>query len=352
MAFFSTHNTSIRGIAAAVPKNEISNWDYEYLTDQEKKMLIKTIGVEKKRFAPKHITTSDLCYEAAEKLILELQWQKKDIDLIIFVSQSKDYFLPSTACILQDRLGLSKGTVALDVGLGCSGYVYGLSIMNSMMASGGLKKGLLMVGDISLLSCNYKDKSTFPLFGDAATVTAIEYDKGATPFFYNLFTDGSKFDAIIVPHGGLRNSATKESFDEVEISPGIYRCPLNTALNGFDVFNFSISEVPKSVNEFLELTGTKTNDYNYFVMHQANLLMNESIRKKVKFEPEQVPYTLAKFGNTSSASIPLTIVSELSEKVKNESIKFLISGFGVGLSWGVVSFETKNIVCPKIVEVE
>lgn len=352
MAFFNSYNTSIRGISAAVPKNEISNWDYEFLSEQERKMLIKTIGVENKRFAPNHITTSDLCFEAAVKLLAELKWEKEEVDLLIFVSQSKDYFLPSTSCILQERLGLTKNTVAFDIGLGCSGYVYGLSVMNSMMSTGGLKKGLLMVGDISLVSCNYKDKSTFPLFGDAATVTAIEYDKNASPFNYELFTDGSKFDSIIIPHGGVRNKATKESFDEVEVSPGIFRSPINTALNGFDVFNFSIDEVPKSIIEFLKLTNTTPVDYNFFVMHQANLLMNESIRKKVKFESNQVPYTLAKFGNTSSASIPLTIVSELSEQVKNNVVKFLIAGFGVGLSWGVSSFETKNIICPKIIELE
>jgi 3-oxoacyl-[acyl-carrier-protein] synthase-3 len=164
-------------------------------------------------------------------------------------------------------------------------------------------------------------------------------------------TDGSRYDAIIVPHGGLRNLATKESFDEVEISEGIFRSPLNTALNGFDVFNFSITEVPKMISSFLETTKTQTTDYNYFVMHQANLLMNESIRKKVKFEASQVPYTLSKFGNTSSASIPLTIVSELREQLQNESLNFIISGFGVGLSWGVASFNTYKIICPEIVEV-
>lgn len=351
MAFFSTQHTKIAGIAAAVPQNEISNWDYEHLTDQEKKMLIKTIGVEKKRFAPKHITTSDLCFAAAEKLIADLKWNKESIDVLIFVSQSKDYFLPSTACILQHRLGLQQSTVAFDVGMGCSGYVYGLSILNSMLSTGGLKRGLLMVGDNSLVTCNYKDKSTFPLFGDAATVTAIEFDSTAQPFHFDLMTDGSRYDAIIVPHGGLRNLATKESFDEVEISEGIVRSPLNTSLNGFDVFNFSITEVPKAITKFFAETNTNTSNYNYFVMHQANLLMNESIRKKVKFEAEQVPYTLTKYGNTSSASIPLTMVSELREQLQKESLNFIISGFGVGLSWGVASFNTDKIVCPEIVEV-
>lgn len=352
MAFFSTHNTKIAGIAAAVPKNEISNWDYEHLTEQEKKMLIKTIGVEKKRFAPKHITTSDLGYAASEKLISELNWKKEEIEVLIFVSQSKDYFLPSTACILQDRLGLPKSTIAFDVGMGCSGYVYGLSIINSLMAATGLKKGLMIVGDNSLVTCNYKDKSAYPLFGDAATVTAIEYSANASPFNYSLMTDGSLHKAIIIPHGGMRNQATKESFDEVEVSPGIFRSPLNTTLSGLDIFNFSITEVPLSITEFMQKTATAPENYDAFVMHQANLIMNESIRKKLKFTPEQVPYTLAKFGNTSSASIPLTIVSELKEKITSGPMNLIISGFGVGLSWGVSSFKTDKIICPDILEIE
>ncbi len=352
MAFFSTSNTRIAGIAAAVPKNEISNWDYEYLNEQEKKMLIKTIGVEKKRFAPRGLTTSDLCFAAAEKLIAELNWKKDEIDILVFVSQSKDYFLPSTACILQDRLGLPKTNMAFDVGMGCSGYVYGLSIINSLLSATGLKKGLIMSGDNSLITCNYKDKSTFPLFGDAGTVTAIEFKQDASPFHYNLFTDGSRYKAIIIPHGGLRNLASPDSFNEMEVSEGITRSLLNTTLNGLDIFNFSITEVPVSIKEFMERTKTAVADYDYFVMHQANLLMNESIRKKLKFEPAQVPYTLSKFGNTSSASIPLTIVSELRNKIQKEKLSFLISGFGVGLSWGVTSFKTDKIVCPEILEIE
>lgn len=352
MAFFSTSNTRIAGIAAAVPKNEISNWDYEYLNEQEKKMLIKTIGVEKKRFAPKSMTTSDLCYAAAEKLIAELNWKKDEIDVLIFVSQSKDYFLPSTACILQDRLGLAKTNMAFDVGMGCSGYVYGLSIMNSLLSASGLKKGLLMVGDNSLVQCNYKDKSTFPLFGDAATVTAIELDTTTSPMFFSLHTDGAKHKAIIIPHGGLRNLASPDSFRDREVSPGITRNLFNTTLNGLDIFNFSITEVPASIQEFLKITKTSPSDYDYFIMHQANLLMNESIRKKMKFEANQVPYTLAKFGNTSSASIPLTIVSELRNKIQTENLSLLISGFGVGLSWGVASIKTDKIICPEILEID
>src|SRR5690606_31750850 len=123
-----------------------SNWDYTLLSESEKKLLIKTTGVEKKRRAPKGMATSDLCFEAAKKLLDELHWKKEEIDALVFVSQSSDYYLPATAIILQDRLGLPKSCLAFDVGLGCSGYVYGLSILSSLMAASGLKKALLMAG--------------------------------------------------------------------------------------------------------------------------------------------------------------------------------------------------------------
>ncbi len=350
MAFFSIQDIAVKGIAAAVPSNMVSNWDYDLLTESEKKLLIKTTGVEQRRMVLPGMTTSDLCFEAAEKLLKELHWKKEEIEILIFVSQSTDFYLPATAIILQDRLGLSKSCMAFDIGLGCSGYVYGLSVISGMMKATGLKKGLLMVGDISTATCSNEDKSTYPLFGDAGTVTALQYEENAKSISFDLNSDGSGKDAIIIPHGGLRNLASPESFVKEEIAPGIVRSKMDLALNGLDVFNFSIKEVPNSLKEFLEKIGTTTESYDYFVMHQANKLMNETIRKKMKFAPEKVPYSISKYGNTSSASIPLTIVSELSNDLKNSEKKLLLAGFGVGLSWGSVSLNLKNVVLPEIIE--
>lgn len=334
MAFFSIQDIAVKGIAAAVPSNMVSNWDYDLLTESEKKLLIKTTGVEQRRMVLPGMTTSDLCFEAAEKLLKELNWKKEEIDILIFVSQSTDYYLPATSIILQHRLGLPKSCMAFDIGLGCSGYVYGLSVITGMMKATGLKKGLLMVGDVSTITCSKDDKSTYPLFGDAGTVTALQFDENAEPISFDLNSDGSGKDAIIIPHGGIRNLASPESFVKEEIAPGIVRSKMELALNGLDVFNFSIKEVPNSLKEFLEKTETTPESYDYFVMHQANKLMNETIRKKMKFPPEKIPYSISKYGNTSSASIPLTIVSELSETLKNSNKKLLLAGFGVGLSWG------------------
>lgn len=350
MAFFSIDNIRIKGIAAAVPKGELSNWDYTHISEQERKLLIKTTGVEKRRMTGNSgITTTDLCKVAAQKLMQETNTTKEDIQILVFVSQTPDYFLPASSITLQNRLGLSKNCMAFDINLGCSGFVYGLSTISSLMSVGKMKKGLLLCGDISSAGPPEEDKSVFPLFGDAGTATLLEYDEAAAPMYFSNQSDGSGYEAIIVREGGMRKPFTVDSFTLVEKEKGISRASRNLELNGMAVFNFSVTEVPKNIDDFFKRTHTSSESYDYFVMHQANLLMNETIRKKLKFSPEKVPYTLSKYGNTSSASIPLTIVSELRDKVSGD-ISWLLSGFGVGLSWATVSLKTKELICPEVIE--
>jgi 3-oxoacyl-[acyl-carrier-protein] synthase III len=351
MASFSVSGVRIAGVAAAVPLHEISNWDYDRLSDQEKKLLIKTTGVEKKRVAPQGLATSDLCFEAAQKLVSELGWSAGDIQLLIFLSQSRDYFLPSTSIILQDRLRLPKSCIAFDIGLGCSGFVYGLSVAASMMSTAKIKKALLLVGDISSATCSMDDKSTWPLFGDAGAATALELCDGVGAMSFTLGSDGAGYEAIIIPDGGIRNLITNDSLEKKKVSEGIERSRLNLALNGVDVFNFSVTEVPASIKEFFAYTDTSGTDYDHFIMHQANLLMNETIRKKLGIDASRVPYSLARFGNTSSASIPLTMISELRQELRTKKLSLLLSGFGVGLSWGTAGIVTRNIACPALIEV-
>ena len=350
MALLAVENINIKGIAGAVPQAVLSNWDYAHITEQERKLLIKTTGVEKRRvIANSGVTTTDLCKAAAEKILEQTGTSKQDIEILIFVSQTPDYFLPSSSITLQNRIGLPKTTMAFDITLGCSGFVYGLSVISSLMNAGKLKKGLLLCGDISSAGPPEEDKSVFPLFGDAGTATLLEYNTSAQKMNFSLQSDGSGYEAIIVREGGMRKPFTIDSFTLVEKEKGISRASRNLELNGMAVFDFSVTEVPKNVNQFFKDTSTGPESYDYFVMHQANQLMNETIRKKLKFPPEKVPYTLPIYGNTSSASIPLTIASQLKDKVAGTT-KFLASGFGVGLSWATVSFQTKGLVCPEIIE--
>lgn len=352
MAIFSIPDIRIAGIAASVPKKEVSTRDYDLLSEKEQETFIRTVGVEKRRVADPGIATSDLSFEAAKQLIEGLGWDPGEVELLIFVSQSRDYLIPATAGILQNKLGLPKTCMALDISLGCSGYVYGLSVMGRMMSGGAIKKGLFLVGDVSTQNTSYKDKSTYPLFGDAGTATAMEYVAGAPDMAFNLQTDGSGYEAIIIPDGGIRNFATKEtSFEYEDIAEGISRNKFHIALNGLEVFNFSLREVAPNIKALLEYSGLELEAIDYFVTHQANKLMNESIRKKLKIDPAKYPYSINEFGNTSSASIPLTIVTALHDEVTSKELKLLLSGFGVGLSWGSTVINAEKIFCPALIEI-
>ncbi len=352
MAIFSIPSINISGISACVPEKEYDNRDYDWITAQERESLIKLIGVEKRRVVEKGTTTSDLCYVAAERLINDLQWERSEIELLVFVSQSRDYFIPATAGILQDRLGLPKTCLAFDISLGCSGYIYGLSVIGSMMSAGRInKKGLLLVGDVSTLNTSKKDKSTFPLFGDAGTATALERKEDASEMAFNLQTDGKGYDAIIIPDGGIRNFASREhSFRYEDFGDGISRNRLQIALNGIEVFNFSLREVRPNIRALLDHLTLTIDDFDYYIFHQANKLMNETIRRQLKIPPEKLPYSIREYGNTSSASVPLTIVTGIGEDVRQRPLRLLLSGFGVGLSWGSVMLETDKIVCPELIE--
>jgi 3-oxoacyl-[acyl-carrier-protein] synthase-3 len=351
MAIFSLGGIKLTGLSAAVPRKKENNIDYQWISVKERESLIKNIGVETRRVAEKGTTTADLCVIAAEKLLNELQWNRNEVELLIFVSQSRDYLVPTTACIVQDRLGLPHSCLALDIGLGCSGYVYGLSVISGMMQSGMIKKGLLMVGDISTLTTNYRDKSTYPLFGDVGTVTAIEYDADAPLMHFNLQTDGAGYKAIMIRDGGARNVMSKKSFDVKKISQGIYRSPLHLQLDGIEVFNFTLREVVPNIKALLKETGKSLEDIDYVVFHQANRLINETLRKMLKLDPAKVPYSIREFGNTSGASVPLTMIVALAEALKAGKTRLLLSAFGVGLSWGSAIIETEQLCIPDLIEV-
>lgn len=344
MAFLEFKNVRIAGFSAGVPKKTINNLDLKNLSkDYDAAAFVETTGVKERRVDD--FTTSDLCIVAAEQLIKDLNWNKSEIEAIIFVSQTRDYQVPATSCIIQDKLGLSIECYAIDIELGCSGWVYGLSSVVSLMTLGGIKKALLMAGDAKR-AVDDED----PLFGYAGTVTALEYNEGDKGFQFHFGTDGSGYDAILVPDGGSRNQMSSESFVKEEIEGRMYN-RLQARMKGMDVFSFGISTAPKSVRKLADNFGFDYLDYDYFVFHQANMKMNNMISKKLKLDLKKVPSSMYKFGNTSSASIPITIVTELQGKFEDKPTKFICCGFGVGLSWGTVAFETKDIVISDLVEI-
>jgi 3-oxoacyl-[acyl-carrier-protein] synthase III len=350
MALFKLNDIRLAGLAAAVPQKTVYNRDYAWISKKERELLIKSTGVEAKRVIEPGTATSDLCYSAAIKLIDELNWDPKDIGILIFVSQTRDYLIPATSGILQERLGLPKSAIVMDINQGCSGYVYGLATIGSLMQTTGSNKALLLVGDISSLNSAYKDKSTYPLFGDAGTASAIEIKAGANPMYFNLQGDGKGYDAIIIPDGGFRNHLSKKSFDYKKYGDGIYRNNLHVALNGMDVFNFTLREVPPNVKALFAFAEIEAAALDHYVFHQANKLIIQTITKMLRLDKEKVPLSINKFGNTSSASVPLTMISELRDKLNKDKVKLLLSAFGIGLSWGSVIIETDRLVCPELVE--
>lgn len=349
MAFLEYKNVRIAGISAGVPKNILSNLHPDasdgFSSEYAPEDFVKTTGV-KERHVSDNLCTSDLCYEAAEKLIADLGWEKSEIEALIFVSQTADYILPCTACVLQNRLGLSKECYAADNSLGCSGWVYGLSQVLGLLSAGTIKKALLLCGDAKKRAAGPRD----PLFGHAGTVTAVEYCEGAKGFQFHFGTDGSGYDAIITPDGGSRNQVSPMTFELEEVE-GKMMHRMQTRMKGMDVFAFGISTAPKTVKKLAEHYEFDYQEADYFVFHQANMKMNNMIAKKLKLVPEKVPSCMYEFGNTSSASIPLTIVTQLKDRAAIPT-KYICCGFGVGLSWGTVAFETENIIISDLVEVE
>lgn len=352
MAFLSIPNVKIVGVAAAVPKQVKDIPNLEFFAPGEAEKVMTLTGVRQARMCPEGMTCSDLSYAAGVNLIDELGWDKSEIDAIVYVPLSRDYFLcPSTASILQDRLGLSKECYAIDVPLACSGYVYGLSVLGSLIATGGIKKALLFVGETTSFTQSPLDKQLFPLHGDGSTATALVYDEKDVGFKIHTGTDGSRKDAIIAPEGGARNPYNEDSLKMKEIEPGVTRNRTHSIIDGMGVFNFSMTVPPKSIKALEDYFEIDQESVDYFLIHQANKYLIDKIVRKIKADPAKVPYSLQMYGNISSGTIPLTMVTQIREQLQNEHLTLLGCGFGSGLSWGSILFETNKIVVPELSEI-
>lgn len=328
MGLSTLNNVRFAGMASCVPRRILDNLiDCPPQMLLERERLVRNIGIENRRICHEWQCFSDLAFDAASKLIESLQWDKGDIGALIIVSQSPDYPMPSTAIVLQDRLGLSQSTIAFDVNLGCSAYPFGLHLLGSMISAGGIKKGLLLVGDkcASVLD---------PLFSDAGTATALEFDLNAAPIYFDLNSDGSGHKAIILPAGGHREPIGVEHLIPVRNEYGQKKWQKDLQLDGPAVLSFSTQRVPPAVRKLIEYSKKPIEKIDHFVFHQANRMINETIRKKLGLPVEKVPSTLKDFGNTSGASLPITMTVRLREVLTSSSNCLLLSGFGIGLSWG------------------
>lgn len=344
MGLSTLRGVRFAGMASCVPKRVVHNIDDAPPQIRgERERLVRNIGIQTRRMCLEWQCFSDLAFDAAEKLLAELQWDRNEVDALIVVTQSPDYLIPATAIILQDRLQLSHATIAFDVNLGCSGYPFGLHILGSMIASGSIKKGLLLVGD---KAASVKD----PLFSDAGTATALEFEADAPPMHFDLNSDGSGHKAIMLPVGGHREPFQLSHAIGRRDENGFWHSGLDLILDGTAVLSFSTQRVPPAVERLLDYARNDKSDVDYYVFHQANRMINETIRKKLGLPVEKVPSTLHDFGNTSGASLPITLTARLHEKLSTGKHRLLLGGFGIGLSWGSAIVDVESACFPGLIE--
>lgn len=353
MAIVSFNNVGITSFAACVPSRVINNYHYDLdiWPEEEVKKVVDKVGVAERRFVDEKTCASDLCFAAAEKLITDNYIDRKDIDLLVFLSQTPDYRMPATSILLQNRLGLPMSTMAFDISLGCSGFINALSIVYAMMQNQGFHKALLLDGETRSKVYSRKDRREAFIFGDAGVAALIERDEKFGESHFSLNSDGSRGNLIMIPGGGYRNMSSIETLKEKVVDEyGNIRSDEHGYMNGADVFNFVIVEVPKDIKRLMSATGEDIQQMDYYVFHQANAFINNHIAKKLKLDKERIPWTIQKYGNTSSVSVPLTIVSELKDKMEGRK-KLMLSAFGVGMAWATAIIPFVDCRVSEIVEV-
>lgn len=353
MANLKIKNVSIKGIAACVPSHIEENANLNVFKFGEAERVIAQTGIERKHKVEGFgVTAADLCEKAFNRLMKELEWDKESIDVLAFVTLTPDYLEPPTGCVMQGRLGLSEKCFTIDLTQGCPGWVNGVAAVSALLSSGNLKRAILLNGDTATLMRSQSDKESLPLFGDAGVVTALEFDEGAFGFEFDFGTRGKDFEGIIRRAGGFRFPITEESLQYKDYGENISRRDTDAVMDGMSVFAFGISTAPKSVLSLCEKYQINIDNIDLFIMHQANQYLNEKIRKKLNIPAEKTPYSLKDYGNTSGASIPVTIVTQCHERFSNEVLNNIACAFGVGLAWGSVHFKTNHIICPEVIYYE
>lgn len=353
MAFLKFSGVGITAMAGAVPKRVINNLEYtEFFPTAQVKEVVEKVGIYERRFADENTCSSDLCFAAAQKLILDNNINRDEIDLLVFVSQTQDYRMPATSITLQHRLGLNQSCIAFDVNLGCSAFIYGISLVYSMMSSSNLRKALILDGETRSKVYSPRDRRSAFIFGDGGVAALVERNEKFGETTLSMNSDGSRASLIMIKAGGYRHMSNFETLKERVVDEyGNMRSDEQGYMKGGDVFNFVIREISRDIKRTIAEAGKTTEDIDFFCFHQANNFINSYIAKKMKLDLAKIPHTIEKFGNTSSVSVPLTIISELKDKIKGHKT-LMLSAFGVGMTWatGIVSFVDTNI--SDIVEVE
>ena len=329
MIFSKFDDIKIAAIAASVPEGVVDI--AAKLDDPEEdpkfiKHFMKNTGIKAKRKSGYEQTAADFSYSAAKQIMDAGYYKPEEIGVLINITQTPDYRTPATALTIQKRLGLSKNCLVFDINLGCSGFVYGVSLAASILKTSTAKKGLVTVGDTLARGRKHmklkRSSNTGLLFGDASAAILVEKD-AEQGFCSGLMSDGTGHKALSSPYNAWRHPIGPESIPGDDIA----------------VFNFTINEVPAILTDYLEQTDTNIEEYDDLVLHQANMMILKNIAKRVGMPMEKVPVCLDRFGNTSGCSVPLAIVDKYGESNEDREVNLLTSSFGIGLSWGVIGFK-------------
>lgn len=358
-------NVEITGITSVVPSKRVPNEIFLDRFDEEViQKFEKMVGVKERRYATDGQTASDFAFIAAGRLKDAGKWSVETVDAIIFVSQSPDYVLPATACVLHHRLGLKKDCLAFDVNLGCSGFVYGVFLSSSLLQMPNVNRVLFLGGDCISRMVSPQDKSSAMLFGDGGFAVVMEKTARQVLLHYNMCTDGGGYKAIITPglmlagrHPYVYRGERKIRDTELDIKcheygEGVRRGAEDLYMDGMDVFNFTINEVPDLLKQTLADLGKTANMLSYLVLHQANKFILKQIAMATGFSMKQVPISLDRYGNTSVTSIPLTLCDLFGANEALEPLEVLMAGFGVGLSWGSIFTSIVPAVCLPVEETD
>ncbi len=341
-------NLVISGLACCVPQNKSITTDYndKFGADKIEKLIAMT-GVVEKRNALEKQTASDLAFVAADRMFLEKSIDRAEIGALIFVTETPDYVSPSTAFVLQKRLGLGKECICFDINLGCSGFVTALNTLAALMESSNIQRGLLLFGDTMTKKLSPEDRSIFLLLGDAGGALLLDKCQNTSPLITVTQSDGDKYNLAIIPAGGFRNPNVDPT--RTEAADGNVRGPYDFFMDGANIFFYSTSDVVKLLRAYLDEEQKTPEDYDALLLHQANEYILKNFSKKSKFPMEKVPMSIQHYGNTTGTCIPLTMVTEWGGK-ESKKIKVMMCGFGIGLSIGLVDVEIDTSVIMPLIE--
>lgn len=341
-------NISIKGMSVVLGENQ-RHFSDEPLwwggNEIQRKKLQSVIGFDSTFVASQSTTTADLCKVASLNLMSALDIECSSIEAIVSITQTPDYEMPNNAHILHKDLGLRKDCIALDLQFGCSGFIYGLYVAG-MLINSGLKRILLVAGDTISKCINPKDKATAPIFSDTGSATIIDFNQNAPNCYFILKSDGRGWEHLCKKAGGYKIPSSETTKIEVSDENGNIRSAENLYMNGAEIFNFTLLEQPPLIDEILAFSNLAKEQIDFFVFHQANTYILQTLLKKAQIPLSKAPSIFAKYGNQNSASIPSAICEELSEQF-GTSKKVLMQGFGIGLSWGACIMELKNVLCLK-----